>query len=233
MDEFLKDKILVQQIANAKENILKELLEGFGEGEFGPTNRQICYKNNDENGELQFEGCLDDMGIVEMIKNHLTNGRTSNNPGDDGGFGGGYKKPFVAPYVSPDGKWDINRAVNWITSNSYDKYSKKLCGHCATYVRMAMEAGGMSTEGRPGAAKNYTAFLPLKGFKHIATLSNTQEQTQFSSSSAQKGDIAVMSHGRYGHICMWNGNQWISDFKQQNMWVYPGNGVCRIFRYEA
>ena len=100
-------------------------------------------------------------------------------------------------------------------------------------MRMAIEAGGMSTVGRPVAACDYTNFLPSKGFKHIATLSNKQEQSNFSSVTAKKGDIAVMSHGKYGHICMWNGRQWISDFKQNNMWPYSGNGVCRIFRYNA
>lgn len=233
MNELLQDEVLVQHIADTKLNILKEILEGFGEEEFGPTDRQVLYKNNDVNGEFIFDELVDNIGIVEMIKNHLTNGRTSNNPGDDGGYGGGFKTPFVAPYVSPDGKWDINRAVSWITSNSYDKYIKELCGNCAKYVRMAIEAGGISTVGRPVAACNYTAFLPSKGFKHIATLSNRQEQNQFSSNNAQRGDIAVMSHGKYGHICMWNGNQWISDFKQNNMWPYSGNGVCRIFRYDA
>ena len=64
-------------------------------------------------------------------------------------------------------------------------------------------------------------------------LSNKQEQSNFSSVTAKKGEIAVMSHGKYGHICMWNGRQWISDFKQNNMWPYSGNGVCRIFRYNA
>lgn len=36
--------------ADTKLNILKEILEGFGEEEFGPTDRQVLYKNNDVNG---------------------------------------------------------------------------------------------------------------------------------------------------------------------------------------
>lgn len=32
---------------------------------------------------------------------------------------------------------------------------------------------------------------------------------------------------------MCNCNQWISDFKQNNMLAYSVNGVCRIFRYQA
>lgn len=229
MNELLQDEVLVQHIADTRLNILKEIIEWHGEEEFGPTDRQIFYKNNDVNGEFVYDKLVDNIGIVEMIKNHLTNGRTSSNPGANQNSLGGNREPVVAPYVSPDGKWDIDRAVSWINSNSLNKS----VGSCAKYVRMAIEAGGLSTVGRPVAACNYTAFLPTKGFKHIATLSNKQEQAQFSSSNAQRGDIAVMSHGKYGHICMWNGNQWISDFKQNNMWPYSGNGVCRIFRYGA
>lgn len=229
MNELLQDEVLVQHIADTRLNILKEIIEWHGEEELGPTDRQIFYKNNDVNGEFVSDKLVDNIGIVEMIKNHLTNGRTSNNPGTNQTSAGGNREPVVAPYVSPDGKWDIDRAVSWINANSLNKS----VGSCAKYVRMAIEAGGVSTVGRPVAACNYTGFLPTKGFKHIATLSNKQEQAQFSSSNAQKGDIAVMSHGKYGHICMWNGSQWISDFKQNNMWPYSGNGVCRIFRYGA
>lgn len=228
MNELLKDEILVQYLADTKLDLLKEILEWHGEEDYGPTDRQVFYKNNDAKGEFVFDELTDNIGIVEMIRNHLTNGRTSNNPGDRGDYGSN-REPVVAKYVSPDGKWDIDRAVNWINSYSLSKS----VGSCAKYVRMALEAGGMSTVGRPVAACNYTAFLPTKGFKHIATLPNVQEQKNFSSSKARKGDIAVMSHGKYGHICMWNGNQWVSDFKQSNMWPYSGNGVCRIFRYEA
>ena len=159
------------------------------------------------------------MNLYKIINlSYITNGRTSLNSGE---------------YSGPDGKWDMNRAASWITANSYPMYIKGKCGNCAKWVRMAIEAGGMSTVGRPVAACNYTRFLPLKGFKHIATLPTRQSQTAFSSSSVQTGDIAVMYHGKYGHICMWNGGQWISDFKQTGMWVYPGNGTCYIFRYEA
>lgn len=222
MNELLQDEVLVQHLADAKLNILKEIIEGIGEIELGPTDRQIYYKNNDVNGEVIYDDLIDNVGIVEMIKNHLTSGNS-------GGNSGGNREPVIAKYVSPDGKWDINRAISWITANSLSKS----VGACAKYVRMAIEAGGMSTEGRPVAACNYTGFLPSKGFKHIATLSGRQEQSNFTSSSVQKGDIAVMSHGKYGHICMWNGKQWISDFKQKGMWPYSGDGVCRIFRYEA
>lgn len=231
--ENSEDKVLIQNLTDVKVNLLKELLEWHGEAYLGPTKRKILYRNNDTNCEEVSHELSDNTSIVEMIKNHLTNGRTSLNPGEYSGPDVGDITPAVAQYVSPDGKWDMNRAASWITVNSYPRYIKGKCGNCAKWVRMAIEAGGMSTVGRPVAACNYTRFLPLKGFKHIATLPTRQSQTAFSSSSVQTGDIAVMYHGKYGHICMWNGSQWISDFKQTGMWVYPGNGTCYIFRYEA
>lgn len=44
-----------------------------------------------------------------------------------------------------------------------------------------------------------------------------------------------MSHGQHGHICMWNGRQWISDFFQNNMWVYsnPWNSNVDLFRWNG
>jgi hypothetical protein len=32
---------------------------------------------------------------------------------------------------------------------------------------------------------------------------------------------------------MWNGRQWISDFYQNNMWPYSGDGTCSIFRWNG
>ena len=233
MNEDFEDKVLVQNLSDTKLNLLKEIIEWYGGVDLGTTKKKIFYKNNDTNCEVVSDQLSNDTSIVEMIKNHLTNGRTSLNPGDYLDDNASNIEPIVAPYISPDGKWDIDRSVKWITENSYERYIYNKCGNCAKWVRMALEAGGMSTVGRPRSAYQYAGFLPLKGFKHIATLVNRQEQSLFSSSSVKTGDISVMSHGANGHICIWNGNQWVSDFKQSNMWPYTGNGVCRIFRYGA
>lgn len=32
---------------------------------------------------------------------------------------------------------------------------------------------------------------------------------------------------------MWNGSRWVSDFFQNNMWVYSGNGTCHLYRYDG
>lgn len=124
--------------------------------------------------------------------------------------------------------WNVGAAVNWIRNNS----SPSSQGRCAKYVRTAIEQGGVSTAGRPIAAKHYVGFLPRIGFNPIGSITGRDKQSKWSLSNAKPGDIAVMDHGTYGHICMWGGDQWYSDFKQGNrMWVYSGDGVCNIFRF--
>ena len=125
------------------------------------------------------------------------------------------------------GKWDIKKSVDYLSKNALGKS----IGCCAKYVRLAIEAGGLSTEGRPVSAYQYAGYLPKKGFKHIASLSSKSEQAAWSNSNALPGDIAVMAHGQHGHICMFTGKQWVSDFVQNNMWPYSGDGLVNIFRY--
>ena len=94
-----------------------------------------------------------------------------------------------------------------------------------------LEAGGMSTEGRPVSAYQYAGYLPKKGFKHIGSIYGVSKQAEWASTEAQPGDIAVMEHGEHGHICMWTGYQWVSDFVQRKAWPYAGDGTINIFRF--
>lgn len=123
--------------------------------------------------------------------------------------------------------FNINKAIEYGNKILLQK-SK---GQCAKHVRLMLEEGGLNTLGHPIAACNYDKFLPKIGFINIITLQTRQKQLEFSKNNALPGDIAVMNHGKYGHICIWNGTNWISDFKQNNMWPYAGNGECKIFRY--
>jgi hypothetical protein len=127
------------------------------------------------------------------------------------------------------GKWDIKKAVDYISKNALEKS----IGRCARYVRTAIEAGGLSTEGRPASACQYVNFLPTIGFTQIEKITGKVKQYNWSLKNANPGDIAVMNYGKHGHICMWDGKNWVSDFRQNNMWVYKGDGECVIFRYNA
>lgn len=125
---------------------------------------------------------------------------------------------------NPNG-WNIKKACEWLQSNSHSSSTHR----CAKYVRMAIEAGGISTEGRPLWAWKYINFLPKIGFKHIGTYSQNGY-------TPEPGDIAVYLKGNDknvpGHICMWTGIQWCSDFKQQNMIVYKNTKEAYIFRFQ-
>lgn len=124
-------------------------------------------------------------------------------------------------------EWNISRAINALNANARGKAKHQ----CAKYVRMAIEAGGISTAGRPVSACKYKGYLPKIGFNFVTTLYGRSNQASWSQQNAKVGDIAVMDHGVHGHICMWNGSRWISDFYQNNMWVYSGDGMCYLYRF--
>lgn len=125
--------------------------------------------------------------------------------------------------------FNIQGAVQYLTARAHAKSE----GWCARYVRQAIEAGGISTAGRPNWAWKYIQYLPTIGFQHIGTCNNRQSQAMF---PARAGDIAVYTKPGFGtskpgHICMFNGSQWISDFRQSRMGVYAGEVGAHIFRY--
>lgn len=101
-------------------------------------------------------------------------------------------------------------------------------GLCATHVRQAMEAAGLSTIGRPRDAKDYGPFLERLGFRKL---------TVDRSYVPMPGDIAVMpgnARSSAGHVEGWDGRNWISDFVQRE--IFPGpayrtKGVYDVYRY--
>lgn len=117
------------------------------------------------------------------------------------------------------GGFNIDKAVKALNSNS----NSNSLGKCAKFVRFALEAGGINTNGRPGSAKDYDGFLENRGF----TILNK------SGYNPKVGDIIVMEsfQGKkfheHGHIQMWNGEKWVSDFRQSGFW--PG-GDYRTFK---
>lgn len=127
---------------------------------------------------------------------------------------------------------NINNVVaksrsNFILTNSIHK--------CATYVRICLERGGFNSDGHPRLAKNYDKFLPHRGFKEIAVLYTEDQRAVFTRDKAQLCDIAVFKHpvtpSAPGHICLWNGANWTSDFRQRRMNVYSQDVEAHIFRY--
>ena len=127
--------------------------------------------------------------------------------------------------ISIFGIWSRNFSYNpeksavYVTDNALSK--SHTC--CAWFVMRAMQAGGCPIGIYP--AYYYSKVLPKYGFKVIDT------------KNYKKGDIIVfpaIKNHIFGHIAIWNGEQWVSDFKQKSM--FPASGYrftkYKIFRYE-
>ncbi len=123
---------------------------------------------------------------------------------------------------------DIDNAVNHLNA-SYLPPSGR--GRCAQHVRQAIEAGGVKLDAntRPLSAKDYGPYLETHGFKKIPTKDHLPE----------KGDIIVLQGfpegpidpgtgkpeyqaSEDGHITMFNGEKWGSDFEQEDFWGGTG-----------
>jgi type VI secretion system secreted protein VgrG len=115
---------------------------------------------------------------------------------------------------------------------------------CATAVREALEAGGLKVSRTIGNgwAKNYGPRLTAVGF----------ESRGFMKGAYETGDIALIDGFTKdekkgiprdyleGHVCMWTGSEWISDFKQPDAThPYPGSNYKKalpsvvIYRYKG
>lgn len=103
--------------------------------------------------------------------------------------------------------WNGDAALSHLRSHA--------CAHsvglCAEYVREAIQAGGLVI-GRVPSAKDYGPSLLHAGFIGVTD------------STPQAGDVAIIApiDGHpHGHMCMYDGNGWVSDFRQLHG-VYPG-----------
>lgn len=110
--------------------------------------------------------------------------------------------------------WDAEKAAKTITEAAKEQSG----GKCATHVRQALEAGGMTIKenDRVKDAKDYGKFLTERGFEEVPGKDYTP----------QKGDIVVIQPykggSESGHIAMYTGTEWVSDFKQRYFWGGPG-----------
>ena len=115
-------------------------------------------------------------------------------------------------------KYNVEKTVNYITQN-YCNRSKTMC---AWYVMRGLQAGGTPCGIYPAYA--YNEILPRLGFQEIEP------------ENLQKGDICVLSQNSkssFGHIAIFNGNQWISDYKQKSIYpnmAYKNESKCQFFR---
>lgn len=104
-------------------------------------------------------------------------------------------------------EWCPEAAARYAT----EKAEKKSVGMCALYVRKAIIAGGIPLY-VGGDAWSYKYTLPILNFHQVGK-----------KSEREVGDIVVfqpIGGRKYGHIAIWNGSQWVSDFRQRNLIVH-------------
>jgi hypothetical protein len=122
----------------------------------------------------------------------------------------GVANPPTAAPAADSPVINIDKSVQYLDSNAEDSSQ----GWCATYTREAIEAGGVTlAHPSSGLAKDYGPSLEQAGFTEV---SDDDYQPQ-------KGDVVVIQPPEgetAGHMAMYDGTQWVSDFKQRTM--YPG-----------
>ena len=104
-------------------------------------------------------------------------------------------------------------------------------GNCGTFCRRALEAGGFDTgaSDRPRSAGNWGPYFEGRGASKVSNENYVP----------QKGDIAVFAitpKHENGHVQIYDGKQWISDFKQPDFNPYRDKasaGAHTIYRFPA
>ncbi len=132
---------------------------------------------------------------------------------DAGGAPSGPKSDAAKPDATKQKlpPWDKERALEHLRKNAQGKSQQD----CATYVRRAIEAGGIKVEPRVRDAQDYGPSLEHAGFVKITE--NTEPQA---------GDVAVIQSPSTahpsGHMAMFDGKKWISDYRQEQG-LYPNS----------
>lgn len=116
--------------------------------------------------------------------------------------------------------FDIDAACRYAAAHAHAS-SQHLC---ATYVKNAMQAGGLPYIGGFNGS-DMDKYCIKYGFQQVGLELDSRKKNPI---GAKKGDIMSIHHrssnGKdYGHTCIFDGYKWISDFKQGNCIPYsPG-----------
>ena len=120
--------------------------------------------------------------------------------------------------------WDLDKLAKAAISGA--KKSKPY-GQCALYVRYALEKAQTRKifSGGLGDAYEYVTSLPKIGWVQVG-----KNITTF-----KKGDIAVFpkSSSKEGHVCIFTGEKWVSDFVQKGIQPKTPGTVYEYIIYRA
>jgi hypothetical protein len=119
--------------------------------------------------------------------------------------------------------WNRDAAATWLRDNA----EAGSTDNCAKYTRRAIEAGGITVT-HTASARNYGGPLTAAGFHEVL------------SGPPARGDVVVIQpivgHPD-GHMAMFDGSIWISDFRQYHRF-YPSQAYrnahppYKIYRHD-
>lgn len=109
-----------------------------------------------------------------------------------------------------------------------ERANRSSTGFCARYVANALEYAGIKFQRQPSAYMYHSnGILKKAGFGLVST--------SLSGFSPQPGDVCVVgrfNNHKHGHICIYDGRNWISDYIQRNPSPYSdGPGPLYFYRY--
>ena len=122
--------------------------------------------------------------------------------------------------------WNNSASVSYINSH----VEPRSIGKCAAYVRRAVEAGGVKIKipppriGNSASACDYGPSFEAVGFKPVYFYTGSGPTDTAVIPGQQAGDVVVIQpiDGHpHGHIALFNGTNWVSDFIQLRGF-YPG-----------
>jgi len=105
--------------------------------------------------------------------------------------------------------WNTEAAVKYLNAHA----SPTSLGRCAEYTRLAIAAGGLALIHHV-SAKDYGSSLTTLGFASFGQMTE----------GYLAGDVVVIDSipgHPHGHMAMFNGANWVSDFVQMHG-LYPG-----------
>ncbi len=121
----------------------------------------------------------------------------------------------TVPEASGDRKgaqWDLDIMATVVTRNAQ---GRKATGKCALYVRKALQAAQLNNYFAGGLGNANEMAPKLVNMGWLAVGQNV--------TNVRKGDIAIFQRtntplgSKYGHIAIYNGSQWVSDFIQKSV----------------
>ena len=125
-------------------------------------------------------------------------------------------------FIDPVGEDPCLNIPNFLKQMNDGTHGSTTSGHnCAQAVKNGLTAGGLNGNSLHNGPQNYGPGLQSMGFNPIPYTG---------SQNLLPGDVMIFQPwpgkpGGSGHIQVWNGSQWVSDFMQPNMSNgYPGPG---------